>query len=106
MNSEAQSKPDFTSLTDLAAEKFGGMTMGCTDEFFAPLENLIKEGRGIFIPDKYTEQGKWMDGWESRRKRIEGHDWCIIKLGAAGKIRGLDIDIPKCHILEYPGWNA
>ena len=22
-----------------------------------------------------------MDGWESRRKRTEGHDWCVVKLG-------------------------
>ena len=28
--------------------------------------------------------GKWMDGWETRRKRIPGHDFCIIKLGLPG----------------------
>ena len=33
-----------------------------------------------------------MDGWETRRKRIPGHDWCIIKLGIPGLIKGLDID--------------
>jgi len=33
-----------------------------------------------------------MDGWESRRKRTPGHDWCIIKLGVPGIIEGLDID--------------
>jgi allantoicase len=77
---------------DLAAEKIGGQVLYCTDDFFAEKENLIKEGRGIFIPDKYTDRGKWMDGWESRRKRTEGHDWVIIKLGAQGKIKGLEID--------------
>jgi len=84
--------PDFTKLTDLASERLGGKTISCSDEFFAEKENLIKPGRGICIPDKYTERGKWMDGWESRRKRTEGHDWCIIELGAAGKIKGVDID--------------
>ncbi len=83
---------EFTTLQNLAAEKFGAKTLYCTDDFFAPMENLLKPGRGIFIADKYTEFGKWMDGWESRRKRTEGHDYCIIKLGAVGKIRGLDID--------------
>ncbi|XP_042789699.1 probable allantoicase isoform X2 [Panthera leo] len=34
-----------------------------------------------------------MDGWETRRKRIPGHDWCIIKLGIQGIIRGFDVDI-------------
>jgi len=33
-----------------------------------------------------------MDGWESRRKRTPGHDWCIIKLGMPGIIKGVDID--------------
>jgi allantoicase len=77
---------------DLASEKIGGQVVFCTDDFFAEKENLIKEGRGIFIPDKYTDHGKWMDGWESRRKRNAGHDWVIIKLGAQGKIKGFDID--------------
>jgi allantoicase len=52
----------------------------------------LKPGRGIFIPDKYTDRGKWMDGWESRRKRVAGHDWCIIKLATSGIIHGVDID--------------
>jgi allantoicase len=53
---------------------------------------LLKEGRGIFIPDKYTDRGKWMDGWESRRKRTGGNDWCIIQLATPGIIHGVDID--------------
>jgi len=84
--------PSFTQLTDLAAARFGGKTLACSDDFFAEMGNLLKPGRGIFIPDKYTERGKWMDGWESRRKRVEGHDWCIVQLGATGIIHGVDID--------------
>jgi allantoicase len=84
--------PAFTNLTDLAAERLGGKALLCTDDFFAEKENLLKPGRGIFIADKYTERGKWMDGWESRRKRTEGHDWCIIQLATSGKIYGVDID--------------
>lgn len=82
----------FTKLPDLVAERLGGKTLIANDEFFAPKESLIKEGRGIFIPEKYTEQGKWMDGWETRRRRIPGNDWCVIKLAHAGKIVGFDID--------------
>ncbi|RZW56971.1 MAG: allantoicase, partial [Flavobacteriaceae bacterium] len=80
------------SYIDLASEKIGGQVLYATDDFFAEKENLIKEGRGIFIPDKYTDRGKWMDGWESRRKRIAGHDWAIIKLGVEGYIKGFNID--------------
>ncbi len=86
------SLPEFTKLTDLAAEKLGGKVLYATDDFFAEKENLIKPGRGIFIPDKYTDRGKWMDGWESRRKRTEGHDWCVVQLAVPGVIQGVDID--------------
>jgi allantoicase len=82
----------FINLIDLAAEKLGGRALLCSDDFFAEKENLLKPGRGIFIPDKYTDRGKWMDGWESRRKRVPGHDWCIIQLATPGVIHGVDID--------------
>src|SRR3569832_26398 len=84
--------PAFTQFTDLAAERLGGKALLCSDDFFAEKENLLKPGRGIFIADKYTDRGKWMDGWESRRKRGPGHDWCIIELGAAGGVYAVDID--------------
>ncbi|MCB9640054.1 MAG: allantoicase [Myxococcales bacterium] len=77
---------------DLLAEHLGGRALLCSDDFFAEMGNLLKPGRGVFIADKYTERGKWMDGWESRRKREEGHDWCILRLGVPGVISVLDID--------------
>jgi allantoicase len=82
----------FSGQVDLAAEKLGGKALLASDEFFAEKENLLKAGRSIFIPDKYTDKGKWMDGWETRRKRVPGYDWCIIKLGVPGVITGVDID--------------
>ncbi len=85
-------QPSFAKLTQLAAERLGGKALLCSDDFFAEKENLLKQGRGIFIADKYTDRGKWMDGWESRRKRTPGHDWCIIQLATPGKIHGVDID--------------
>jgi allantoicase len=84
--------PAFTQLTDLAAERLGGKVLYATDDFFAEKENLIAPTRGVFIADKYTDRGKWMDGWESRRKRVSGHDWAVIQLATSGKIKGFDID--------------
>ncbi|WP_299074258.1 allantoicase [uncultured Paraglaciecola sp.] len=85
-----------TYFVDLCSERVGGETLSCSDDFFAEMENLLKPGRGIFIDDKYTERGKWMDGWESRRSygRDNGRefDWCIIRLGISGVIHGFDID--------------
>ena len=85
-------QPAFTQNTDLAAERLGGKVLYATDDFFAEKENLLKPGRGVFIADKYTDRGKWMDGWESRRKRTAGHDWAVIQLATSGKIKGFDID--------------
>ncbi len=81
-----------STWVNLADARLGTKVLWANDEFFAEKENLIKPGRGIFIPDKYTDVGKWMDGWESKRRRVPGNDACILRLGAAGKIEELDID--------------
>jgi allantoicase len=82
----------FTGLIDLAAASFGGHVLGSSDDFFAEAANLVQPGRGVFIEGKFTDRGKWMDGWESRRKRVAGHDWCVLELGAAGTVVGFDVD--------------
>jgi allantoicase len=82
----------FTDLPDLAAERLGGAVIAANDEFFAPKENLLKPGRPEWREGVYTEQGKWMDGWETRRRRTPGHDWAIIRLGVPGIVRGVVID--------------
>ncbi len=79
-------------LIDLASELVGGSVIAASDEFFAPKENLIQAAAPVFVGDKYTDRGKWMDGWETRRKRTPGHDWCVIKLGPAGIARILNVD--------------
>jgi len=53
---------------------------------------VIKDEEAIWKQDDYTPFGKWMDGWESRRRRTEGHDWAIIQLGQPGKIKAIEID--------------
>lgn len=86
---------------NLTSWRLGAETLWCTDDFFAEMENLLKPGRGVFIEDKYTNRGKWMDGWETRRRRFlpdgstsDGleYDHCTIKLGAQGHILGINID--------------
>jgi len=83
----------FLDLVDLASERLGAAVVEANDEFFAPKENLIKPDAPIWIEGKYTERGKWMDGWETRRRRDDGdHDWCIVRLGVRGIVRGVDVD--------------
>src|SRR5947209_16426039 len=79
---------DFSNLVDLASGRLGGAVLYANDDFFAPKENLLKASAPIFVEGKYTERGKWMDGWESRRRRTPGFDWCLIRLGLAGRVRG------------------
>ncbi|MDG4881935.1 hypothetical protein [Mesorhizobium sp. WSM4884] len=37
-------------------------------------------------------RGEIVDGWETKRRREPGHDWALIRLGAAGIITGIDVD--------------
>jgi allantoicase len=83
---------DFTEYIDLAAQRLGGRVLAANDDFFAPKENLLKAEAPVWIADKYTEVGKWMDGWETRRRRTPGYDWCVVKLGLPGAIHGVVVD--------------
>src|ERR1700687_3706289 len=82
----------FTDLIDVTSESCGAAVLEASDDFFAPKENLIRAEAPVFIPGKYTDQGKWMDGWESRRKRTLGHDWCVVRLGFRASLHAVDID--------------
>jgi allantoicase len=82
----------FTELVDLAAERLGGAALLANDEFFAPKDNLLRAAPAEWREGLYTDRGKWMDGWETRRRRTPGHDWCIVRLGLSGIVRGVIVD--------------
>ena len=79
-------------LINLEQPRLGSRVTFATDEFFGAKERIIDAAEPIFIDDKYDDHGKWMDGWESRRRREPGHDYCVIRFGVPGIIHGLDID--------------
>ncbi|MGI9019033.1 MAG: allantoicase [Euzebya sp.] len=79
-------------LIDLAAKRLGGMVVAANDEFFGAKENLLEPSPAIFDPLLYTDRGKVMDGWETRRRRDEGHDWCVLRLGVPGVIQQVVVD--------------
>ena len=82
----------FREALDLASERLGGSVLYATDDYFAEKENLLKPHPAVWKEHEYTDKGKWMDGWESRRKRVPGHDYAIVRLGAPGIIRGVVVD--------------
>jgi allantoicase len=84
--------PSFLDLPDLACDNVGGVALVCNDEFFAEKENLLKPHPAEWKEHAYTDRGKWMDGWETRRRRTPGHDWCVIRLGMPGLVRGVVVD--------------
>ena len=79
-------------LIDLAQPRLGSKVVFKTDEFFAPANRIINPLPPIFKEGIFDSNGKWMDGWETRRKRKKGHDYLIVKLGKPGKISKVDID--------------
>ena len=80
------------SAINLASPRLGTKAIFATDEFFAPKERMLDDAPAVFIDDKYDDNGKWMDGWESRRRRNSGHDYCVVELGVKAVIWGVDID--------------
>ena len=90
--SGSHSTAPFLALADLASARVGGRAVAANDDFFASKANLVKAEPAIFVPGKFTSRGKWMDGWESRRRRTPGHDWCIVALGMRGVVHGVNVD--------------
>ena len=79
-------------LIDLAQPRLGSKVIFKTDDFFASAKRIIDPLPAVFKEGLFDKNGKWMDGWESRRKRIPGHDYLIIKLGKPGSISKVDVD--------------
>lgn len=94
-----------SSLINLASKRLGARAVDANDDFFAEKENLVKDAAPI-ANSEYTDRGKWMDGWETRRRREPGYDWCVVQLGARGIVRQLVVDTahfkgnhpPECSV--------
>ena len=79
-------------LIDLAQPRLGSKVIFKTDDFFASANRIIDPSAPIFTEGLFDKNGKWMDGWESRRKRSKGHDYIILKLGKPGFIKKVNVD--------------
>lgn len=85
--------PDFIEQwINLASPRLGAEIVSCSDDFFAECSRMLSLEPPVFIDGKFDDNGKWMDGWETRRRRSGGHDHAIVRLGLAGQIKGIDID--------------
>lgn len=88
-----EARPEFIDQwIDLAQPRLGAEIVSCSDDFFAACSRMLSPEEPVFIDGKFDAHGKWMDGWETRRRRNGGYDHAIVKLGLAGEIKGVDID--------------
>jgi len=92
VKSDQESVPSFAALTNLACSSQGGKVIFASDEWFAPAYRMLQLSPPVWKEGEFTDFGKWMDGWESRRRRTPGHDWCLVELGAPGVVRGVELD--------------
>ncbi|MFQ5522161.1 MAG: allantoicase [Acidimicrobiia bacterium] len=79
-------------MIDLLSNAVGGHVVACNDQFFAEAANLLKVSEPEWKEGVYTDHGKWMDGWETRRRREPGHDWVVLALGIPGRVRRVVVD--------------
>lgn len=86
---------DFLKYINLADARLGSKAIYVTDDWFADVNRMLQPEAPVWKEGVFDDNGKWMDGWESRRKRFEGYDYTIIRLGVPGVIKGVDID--TCH---------
>jgi allantoicase len=84
--------PVFLRWPDLASRRLAGSVVAASDESFAQRENLIRPEAPVFSPTQFGHKGKVYDGWETRRRRDEGCDWAIVRLGVPGVVRGVVVD--------------
>lgn len=77
---------------NLASADFGARVVACSDDFFGEADRMLQSSESVFIVGKFDDHGKWVDGWETQRRRRGGHDHAVVRLGLPGVIKGLDID--------------
>jgi allantoicase len=80
---------------DVAALEHGGYVEDTSDHFFSPGSNTLAPGRSATMHE----------GWETRRRRDDGHDWIRYRLLAQAEIRAVEIDT-ACYKGNAAGWAA
>ena len=79
-------------MINLADARIGSKIIFKSDDFFAAAHRILNTDAPVFKDKLFDKHGKWMDGWETKRRRSKGFDYLILKLGKPGKIFDIDID--------------
>jgi allantoicase len=87
--------PPTSESINLCSHALGAKVLFATDDWFARAENLLLDGPPLFDPNAFCNEGKVMDGWETRRRRQAGHDWCLIHLPLGSPLATTTETIPE-----------
>jgi allantoicase len=78
-------------LVNLADERLGAEMVEVSDQWYAPAQRMLNHRPAIYY--YHDEEGtRYVDGWETARRRREGHEYCVIRLGRSGRIRCIVFD--------------
>jgi hypothetical protein len=70
-------------VIDLVAMENGGRAVSWNDASFG------SSVAALMLPGRGQNMG---DGWETRRRREPGNDWCVLELGAPGTVERIEVD--------------
>ena len=76
----------FSGLIDLSQPRLGTKVVYKTNDFFGDANRILDPAKPVWKERLYDDNGKWMDGWETKRKRDGGNDFLILNFGKPGKI--------------------
>ncbi len=80
---------------DVAAVENGGDVVACSDRFYSSPRNVLSPGLARVMGD----------GWETRRRRSDGHEWLVVRLAGASVVTLAEIDT-SLYIGNAPGAAA
>ncbi|RXK38566.1 allantoicase [Tremella mesenterica] len=89
------------SYTEISSSILGSRIIACSDDFFAPCDNLIKPSPSVSLKGQFGPNGALYDGWESRRHN-PAYDWVIIRLPTSSHLHYVDIDTSHFNGNEAP----
>jgi allantoicase len=83
------------AVIDLAALENGALVTDSSNSFYNSATNLIMPGLARVMGD----------GWETSRRRDQGHDWVAVTLACAGTVEVAELDT-SCFVGNAPGWAS
>ena len=93
----ADQAPASTQLVNLASPRLGATIISASDEFFTGKEIVLDPRDPVRDDDRFTDRGRWVDGWLTRRRREPGFEWITLALRQPGLVERVEIDLRHMH---------